>query len=65
MVQEIPKVALDGRYELRQASKLLGVSSSTLLRYTHRGYLRTGIRKYNKRHFWLGAELVRFWKETF
>lgn len=64
MTNEIPKVDRKGKYELKAASAALGVNGSTLLRYTHMGLITCGIKKCNKRRYWTGEELIRFWNAT-
>ena len=64
MVQEEPKVILTARYELRDASRLLGIHKSTLLNWTKQGFIKAGVRKVNGRRCWLGSELLRCWRAT-
>lgn len=61
MIATKPKVETNGRYELQAASNALGVNKTTLLRYTHEGKIKAGIKRSNKRRYWTGAEIIRFW----
>lgn len=60
-----PNVNLNDRLELRDAAKALSVSGSTLLRYTHEGKIRAGIKRSNNRRFWTGADIIKFWMSEF
>ena len=56
-----PLVKDTGRYTISQAAELLGIHRTSLWRYTVQGlipckYMRNG------RKFYLGKELVKFWK---
>ena len=57
-----PRVAETGRYSLIEASQALGVHPSTLIRWVKEGKINYGIRRSNSRKFYLGKELIRFWK---
>ena len=62
MVNEEPKVIPSARYELREAAEILGVSPTTLSKWTNEGKIKYGIKKVNGRRFWLGSELLRAWR---
>ncbi len=62
MVSIEPSIALTGRYSIEEASKMLGIHRNTLLRYTVQGKIRCGIRRGTSRKFYLGSEILRFWK---
>jgi len=62
MVAIEPKVNAEGRYSLQEASDLLGVHRTTLLRWVNEGKIRYGIRRSNSRRFYLGREILRFWR---
>lgn len=62
MVNEEPKVPDMGRYTITETCKLLGIHRNTLLRWTSAGAIRCGIRRTNKRKFYLGREIKRCWK---
>lgn len=58
-----PQVALNGRYSIGQAAALLGIHRNTLRRYNDNGYIKNGVRKAGgNRRFFLGSEILRFWR---
>ena len=57
-----PQAVPAGRYNSKQASALLGIHRNTLRNYTDAGEIKCGYRK-NGRKFYLGREIVRFWRE--
>lgn len=57
-----PKVDRMARYTPTEAAQLLGIHRDTLLKYTRQGWIRAGQHKVTGRRFYLGAEIVRFWK---
>lgn len=65
MIKTIPNIIPAARYELREAAEALGVDKSSIQRWTKDGRLTCGIKKSNNRKFWLGSELIRFWKATY
>ena len=65
MTKTQPNVAPDGRYELKDAAEALLIDRSTLLRYTHSGKIRCGIRKSNGHRVWTGAEIIRLWRAEY
>lgn len=65
MTNTKPKVNPDGRYELKDAAEALLIDRSTLLRYTHKGEIRCGIRKSNGHRVWTGAEIIRLWRTEY
>lgn len=63
MIQVQPQVDPSARLELREVAALFRVSKSSVLRWTSSGLLRCGgLRRSNRRKYWTGAELIRFWK---
>jgi predicted site-specific integrase-resolvase len=62
MVAELPHIAADGRYSQKQAAQLLGVHRNTLAAASAAGHIKFGIRRSNMRKFYLGSEIVRFWR---
>lgn len=56
---------INARYELKAAADILGVSKSTVLRWTRQGLLKCSIRRSNGRRVWTGAELLRFWRADY
>jgi excisionase family DNA binding protein len=61
MLNSPPDIIQSGKYELREAAKALGVSTSTIDKWTRKGVLKCQIRKANGRRYWTGAELLRAW----
>ncbi len=57
-----PQVSLTGRYSIGEASAILGINRSTLRRYTNAGYIKCGFRRESARRFYLGSEILRFWR---
>ena len=55
MVNYEPKAALNSRYTIEEAAELLGI-------HVKQGLLRCGFRRNNRRKFFLGSEIIRFWK---
>ena len=62
MVTIEPKISMAGRYTIEETCNLLGVHRHTLRRYTVKGKIRCGIRRSTMRKFYLGSEILRFWK---
>jgi len=66
MTNTIPEVNPNARMELREAAEALGVDKSTIQRWTDDGRLKLGgIKQANNRKYWLGSELIRFWKSQY
>ena len=57
-----PQVSGTGRYSVTETSKALGIHRCTLLRYTESGSIKCGFRRTNARKFYLGSEILRFWR---
>ena len=57
-----PCVVPDGRYSISDTCKLLNIHRHTLRRYTKAGFIEYGQRGENGRKFYLGSEIIRFWK---
>ena len=53
MIATEPNVAKTGRYSLEETAKLLGVHPNTIIRYAKMG---------NRRKFYTGMEILRFWR---
>lgn len=62
---EEPNVSLTGRYTINATCKLLGIHRNTLAIYTNDGRIKCGYRRENKRKFYLGREILRFWKAIY
>ncbi len=65
MIATPPNIPPSARLELREAAAALQVDKSTIQRWTYEGRLRCGVKKSNKRKYWLGADLIKFWKSEF
>lgn len=61
MVKDKPNINPDARVELKDAAAIMQVQKGTILRWTHSGKLKCGIRKANNRRVWLGKDLISFW----
>ncbi len=59
-----PNVRRDGRYNIEETCRLLGIHRNTLLRYAKRGIITYGIRRSTTRKFFTGGEILRFWKAS-
>lgn len=57
-----PQASASGRYSIGEACVLLGIHRNTLAKYTDSGEIKCGFRK-NGRKFYLGREIMRFWRE--
>lgn len=58
----LPQVNETGRYGITETSNALGIHRNTLRKYTEAGYIKCGFRKVSARKFYLGSEIIRFWK---
>lgn len=57
-----PSVSNTGRYSSKETCELLGIHRQTLSKYTEKGYIKCGFRRVSMRKFYLGSEILRFWK---
>jgi len=57
-----PQLNLTGRYNIEETCAFLGIHRHTLRRYTNRGKIRCGYHRVNGRKFYLGSEILRFWR---
>lgn len=57
-----PQVASEGRYTVGQTCRALGIHRNTLRKYTDAGMIKCGFRRESARKFYLGREIVRFWR---
>lgn len=63
MVNEEPKLSPTSRYSIGEAASILGMHRNTLRRLTNvEGGIRCQFRKGNKRKFYTGLEITRFWR---
>lgn len=61
MTNERPDVHADGRYSINEVTALLGISRSTLRRYTDKGIVKCGRRRSNGRPFYTGRDIIQLW----
>lgn len=57
-----PNVALNGRYSVGEASAVLGIHRNSLRKYTEQGFIKCGYRRQTARKFYLGSEILKFWR---
>jgi len=57
-----PKVVMSSHYNIEETCKFLGIHRHTLRHYTNRGMIRCGYHRANARKFYLGSEILRFWR---
>lgn len=57
-----PRISESGRYSVTQTCAILGINRKTLQKYTERALIKCGYRRTNYRKFYLGREIVRFWR---
>lgn len=57
-----PKVNKEGRYSVTETCKLLGIHRNSLRKYTELGLIKCDLRKQTGRKFYLGHEIIRFWR---
>lgn len=58
---EKPIVIPDARYSVREVTQMLGISRSTLYRYTEKGIVKCGRRRTNGRPFYTGRSVLQLW----
>lgn len=58
---EKPKVIEDARYSVREVTQMLGISRSSLYRYTEKGIVKCGRRRTNGRPFYTGRSVLQLW----
>lgn len=61
MTSTRPDVHADGRYSINEMTALLGISRSTLRRYTDKGVIKCGRRRTNGRPFYTGRAVLQLW----
>lgn len=57
-----PRVVNNGRYSVTETSKVLGIHRNSLRKYTEQGFIKCGFRKHTARKFYLGSEILKFWR---
>lgn len=65
MTIDKPKVSTTGRYPRKATAQILGISERTLDRHTKNKKIRCGHYRANKRPFYEGDEIIRYWKSIF
>lgn len=61
MTSTRPNVYEDGRYSIGEVTAMLGISRSTLRRYTDNGVIKCGRRRTNGRPFYTGRAVLQLW----
>lgn len=64
LVATQPDVALDGRYCINDTLKALGICRKTLYNHTKEGKIRFRLRKDGKKVFYLGSEIIKYWRNN-
>lgn len=62
LVDERPDVKDSAKYSVAETCRLLGIHRNTLKKYTDAGFIRAGVGKASGRKYYLGSEIIRFWK---
>lgn len=57
-----PNVSEAGRYSVTETSAVLGIHRNSLRKYTEQGIIKCGFRRQTARKFYLGSEILRFWR---
>ena len=57
-----PQIKVTSRNNISETYNILGVHRHTLRRYTNKGKIRCGYHRVNGRKFYLGSEILRFWR---
>lgn len=57
-----PQIPDTARLPIGQAAEVLGISRDTLRIHTENGFIRCGFNRVNKRKFYTGSELKRYWR---
>lgn len=60
-----PKVADTGRYSINETCEALGIHRNTLYQHTRDNLIKCGFRRANARKFYLGSEIIRYWKSQY
>ena len=61
MRAERPEVALDGRYNITDAARKLGVCAQTLRKYEREGRIKFFVRTATRSRVTTGREIIRIW----
>lgn len=65
MIATEPDVSATGRYSIGEAAKLLGLCRDTLRKHSDAGLIKYGIHRSNMRKFYLGSEILRYWRASY
>ena len=57
-----PNVSATGRYSVTEACAALGIHRNSLRKYTDLGLIKCGFRRHTARKFYLGSEILKFWR---
>jgi hypothetical protein len=57
-----PTVSDSGRYSVTETCIILGIHRNTLNGYTTSGSIKCGFRRNTGRKFYLGSEILKFWR---
>lgn len=57
-----PNVNVTGRYSVTETSAALGIHRNSLRKYTELGLIKCGFRRHTARKFYLGSEILKFWR---
>ena len=58
----MPEINATDQLSIGEAAAVLGVHRNTMRRYTEQGLIKCRFRRATKRRFYLGADILRFWK---
>lgn len=59
-----PQCDQNGRYSHSETCNILGISSKTLYRHSPEK-IKFGMRKSNGRRFYLGSEIIKYWRSQY
>ena len=62
MISSQPNVTPTTMYTIAETCRLLEMHRDTLRKYTYNGSIHCGFRRYSGRKFYLGSEILRFWR---
>lgn len=65
MVNVCPNIEPEGRYNMVESARILGISRSTLYRYMVDGKVKFGIRKVNGSKYITGLQIVQIWRNQY
>lgn len=60
-----PRVHPDGRYNVTETAKLLGIDRATVYRWMKNGKLKNGYRRCDMRPFFRGIEILKVWRACY